>query len=383
MALTAKSLRRSIDEQTLNSLIPVQSVNPKAQAYIPSAKSYAASTWKPSRRSGEFSRRRSLDVSLETPSTVPEHSETTGDNEWSVSTGSEVSWASFSTIAPMHIGLPLEPTSVSPVSVEHALPSPDFVFVHPTKALEFTSEGAVRVTPGASMRSILPGGTDDYYVHHFAKAALAVRKDSSVPYCSFSTSDSVTVVYGAIENVGYLQRKHGFGADCSDSEVIYKLYEKSKFSFLGSLRGKFTVIHYSEAEDQAFAATDISRSHCVMQGQDATGGLLISDTDLGNEFSLSEVPAASFIFGKYRDRDVHKYAASQSELEASKEVAAAAVDRALSGLPKLPPRGAKGRSDAGSSWRRTSSSQSVGHSDAIENRRTKLGRADLAGSWRR
>lgn len=370
MALTTKSLRRSIDEQTLNSLIPPQSANPKAQAYIPAAKSVAATSWKPTRKSGEFSHRRSLDVSLEPPSIVPEHSETSADNQWTGSAEAGVSWGSRSTIVPMCIGLPLE----------HPVPPPDFVFVHPTKALEFTSRGAVRVTPGASLRSTLRNEMNDYVVYSFAKAALAVRKDSRTHYCAFSTSESVTVVYGTIENIGYLQRKHGFGTECSDSEVVCKLYEKSKFSFLSSLRGKFNLIHYSGVDDLAFAATDTSQSHSVMQGQDATGGLLISDTNLGEEFSFSEIPAASFIFGKYRGRDVHKYAASSTELEASKEVAIAAVGRALSGLPKLTPK-VKGRAETSNSWRRTSLSF-AGHPDAVNSKKVKLGRADLASSWR-
>lgn len=383
MALSAKSLRRSIDEQTLNSLIPVQNVNAKVQAYIPAAKSYGTSTWKPSRRSGEFSRRRSLDVSLEPPSTVPEHAEATENSGWNASTSSEISWASCSTIAPMHIGLPLVTESLSSISVEPAALSPNFVFVHPTKALEFTDEGAVRVTPEASMRSILLDDMDHYCVHHFQRAALAVRKDSTVPCCSFSTSDSVTVVYGTIENASYLQRRHGFDEDCSDSEIICKLYEKTKFSFLSSLRGKFTIIHYSGVEDQVFAVTDISRSHCVLQGQDLTGGLAISDVDYGSRYSFSEVPAASFIFGRHRGRHIHKYAATMSELEASKEVAVAAVDRALSGLLVPSTQRSTSRSETPALWRRTKSTPLQCHSNAVKERSTRIGRADLASSWRR
>ncbi|KAK3251731.1 hypothetical protein CYMTET_38937 [Cymbomonas tetramitiformis] len=244
---------------------------------------------------------------------------------------------------------------------------PTLVYLQPAKALEFSEGCAVRVTPQSSLHSVLNGQEDAYDLHHFASASFAVKKSCNAVYVTRTT---ITVVVGKLDNAEHLKRKHGLDPLCTDAEIIHFLNNTFRFNFLPSLRGKFSLIVYNQNADQVFAATDTACSFDLLQGQDSTGGLLVTDYNLGPNYQLSTIPGASFIFGKYRGRNIHKYASTETELVATAREAHAAAERALEGSgvsssaypDKLNLRSftsttfsAKGTADKARSWRRVES----------------------------
>ncbi|KAK3252684.1 hypothetical protein CYMTET_38026 [Cymbomonas tetramitiformis] len=214
--------------------------------------------------------------------------------------------------------------------------TPSYVFVKPNKALNFSGEGAERVTPVASLQSLLgQQNLEKYVLHSFQKGAIAVSKcEPNERFSIHLTETSVTVVIGALDNLPYLRRKYQAHDLATDSEMVASLFAIKRFSFLPSLRGKFTFLHYCDEEGQAFAATDVRGTYSFQQGQESTGGLLITNLQLNDDCKLTNVPPASFIFGKYRERDIHKYANTENELSASRQFASSAAERALTGLIK-------------------------------------------------
>lgn len=211
---------------------------------------------------------------------------------------------------------------------------PGYVFVKPNKALNFSGEGAERVTPVASLQSLLgQQNLQKYNLHSFQKGAVAVSKcDSNERFSVHLTETSVTIVIGSLDNLPYLRRKYQAHDLATDSEMVATLFVRKRFSFLPSLRGQFTFFHYCDEEGQAFAATDIRGTYSFQQGQESTGGLLITNLQLNDDCKLTNIPPASFIFGKYRERDIHKYANTETELSTSTQSAALAAERALTGL---------------------------------------------------
>lgn len=286
---------------------------------------------------------------------------------------------------------------------------PTLLCLQPAKALEFSEGCAVRVTPESSLRSVLKGREDEYDLHHFPSASFAVKKSCNAVYVTRST---ITVVVGKLDNAEYLKRKHGLDPLCTDAEIVHFLSNKFRFNFLPSLRGKFSLVVYNHNADQVFAATDTASSFDLFQGQDSTGGLLITDYNLGSSYQLSRITGASFIFGKYRGRNIHKYASTDTELVAAAREAHAAAERALAGScvsssmhPEKPilrtftstTFSAKVKADTASSWRHVEPTSSgickspesplcVGSvfdmPYSTKNSRKYSGRADSCSSWR-
>eukprot|EP00854_Cymbomonas_tetramitiformis_P017774 gene17774-21171_t len=175
----------------------------------------------------------------------------------------------------------------TPTNCEETLPS--FVVVHPSKAIELTDVGAVKVSPRSSLQSVLKDNVSKYTVHQFARCAVAVRcAQPTVHASTYVTRSSVTVVFGQLSNSDVLKRKNSLDPHCSDAEVVYHLHTATKYGFLTTLHGNFMIVHYDEEVDSVLAANDKGCTYGLKQGQDGTGGLLVTDEDLGPSYKISE-----------------------------------------------------------------------------------------------
>ncbi|KAK3241617.1 hypothetical protein CYMTET_48631 [Cymbomonas tetramitiformis] len=226
--------------------------------------------------------------------------------------------------------------------------SPLLVFVRPLKALEFIDDAAVRVTPRSSLSRVLSNhDSNDYTFHDFPHSSIALNNspDAVLKYSSYVTNSSITVVFGTIENADYLKFKHNLDSCCGPAELVYSLILAYTYKFVGRLRGNFSVVQYDIEKDTILAATDLTLTYNLKQGRDGTGGLLVTDGWLGDEIETKIIPAASFIFGRYPDRDCHKYARTPHEVRESQDKAESSVELALAKI------GCKDVSDNGSERR--------------------------------
>lgn len=224
----------------------------------------------------------------------------------------------------------------SPKFAVRGVQYPHYMFVAPKKDREDLGED---LSPRSSLSSLVGfvqpfEDVNAYEIHEGTNSALAVVKNcDDVQVCS--KGGMVSVLLGGFMNAQYLNMKHCEDNCCTDAEIALELYSKMGFTCLSKFKGRFNLLIFNKNEGTAFAATDAFHSYNLFQGSDSTGGLLLTNAasiKTREEFKLSKIPPSSFVFGKHRGRNVHKYASSIEEFNNRKNEAKSAALKALSGL---------------------------------------------------
>eukprot|EP00238_Polyblepharides_amylifera_P003008 CAMPEP_0196588060 /NCGR_PEP_ID=MMETSP1081-20130531/59462_1 /TAXON_ID=36882 /ORGANISM="Pyramimonas amylifera, Strain CCMP720" /LENGTH=434 /DNA_ID=CAMNT_0041910447 /DNA_START=72 /DNA_END=1376 /DNA_ORIENTATION=- len=294
---------------------------------------------------------------------------------------------------------------------------PKFICVCPAKAIEFNGGELHKVTPASSLNELVKTVVDEntglphagqFTSHVYDQGAIAYTKEECEEMLQVYHDSEQTVVF-----VGSLSNREKMASEVktegvaikshmNDAELIGLLFksnlnEKHKYAFLSVLEGSYSFALYNTTVDSTLAARDASSKHTLFQGVDKkTGGLVITNAILKQGTELSEIPGGSFIFGKFRDRHLHKipprtlareieHATAEVSTPDKRKSTMNAVSRALAGISAV------GLSRSPASTRSTihsphSSQPSRGRTPSKSFHSTTpsvKGTADLAGSWRR
>ncbi|KAK3276123.1 Asparagine synthetase [Cymbomonas tetramitiformis] len=199
-------------------------------------------------------------------------------------------------------------------STSRADKAAEFVIACPSPALDITNDGAaVKVTPEASLQTLLAPRASEFEIIKFRDAALAVSRDRGATVSVYSGHDVAVVFVGHLENTQYLHDKYSDPASApsaetfSEAQAVALAYKARKYSFLSSLRGEYSFILYDLECGNAFAARDAVGKFPLFQSRDKTGGLVISSMAFEESGTdLVEVVPGNFIFGRKPGRNMHK-----------------------------------------------------------------------------
>jgi len=231
--------------------------------------------------------------------------------------------------------------------------------VTPESSLRNATAKAVDGTTG------LPMGDSAFTAHALDLGGVAVAADQSTVH--LYTSDTQTVVMqGALTaacRATLVEQIEADAAGLNDAGLVGRLFaqyqpQKHKYAFLGLLEGAYALALYDSEADIALAARDASGRYTLSQvrlertddcpppvratappihsatrgcaplgaddtwrlsrepettrgvcgcrqGVDKTGGLLISNGVLPHDYALTPIPEGNFIFGKFRQRNLH------------------------------------------------------------------------------